>query len=137
MGGSARVRELWNRLLETLETGDASAWASALAEDAVVIGTDAAEWWEGRDAALSVIEVQVRELRDAGVRYGGSDPQVTEVGDVLWIADRPHVVLADGTVMPTRLTAVLTRDGDSMLIRQLHMSIGASNEEALQQQLTV
>jgi ketosteroid isomerase-like protein len=137
MGASARVREMWNGLLGTLETGDASAWASALAQDAVVIGTDEAEWWQGRDAALNVITVQVRELHEAGVRYGGSDPQVSEAGDVLWVADRPHVVLADGTATPTRLTAVLTRDGDTLLIRQLHLSIGASNEEALQQQLTL
>ena len=137
MDAALRVRELWEGLLGTLETGDSSAWASAFAEDAVVIGTDEAEWWDGRDAAMRVIQEQVRELHEAGIRYEGSNPQVSEVGDVLWVADRPTARLGDGTVIATRLTAVLTRDGDSLHIRQLHMSIGAPNDEVLQQQLTV
>ena len=52
MDGAVAVRELWSRLLATLETGDASAWADALAEDALVIGTDDVEWWQGKAAAM-------------------------------------------------------------------------------------
>ena len=137
MDAAARVRELWAGLYATLEIGDASAWADALAEDALVIGTDDAEWWQGRSTALSVITEQVRELHEAGARYSGSDPQVRQSGDVLWVADRPSVVLADGTAVPARFTAVLTRDGDTLLIEQLHVSIGAPNEEVLQQSLTL
>ncbi len=58
-------------------------------------------------------------------------------GDVIWVADRPAVVLPDGTSLPLRLTAVATRDGGALVVRQLHVSVGAPNEEALQQQLTV
>lgn len=137
MNGAAAVRELWSRLLETLETGDASAWADAMAEDVLVIGTDEAEWWQGKAAAVGVIQQQVAELHEAGVRYSSSDPQVNEVADVYWVADRPNVVLGDGTTVPVRFTAVATRAGDSLLLRQVHASIGAPNDEVLQQQLTL
>jgi hypothetical protein len=46
-------------------------------------------------------------------------------------------VLGDGTTVPARFTAVATRVGDSLLLRQVHVSIGAPNDEVLQQQLTV
>ena len=45
---------------------------------------------------MSVIQQQVTELHEAGVRYAASDPQVNEVADVYWVADHPNVVLADG-----------------------------------------
>ena len=137
MDGAVAVRELWSRLLATLETGDASAWADALAEDALVIGTDDVEWWQGKAAAVSVIQQQVAELHEAGVRYSSSDPQVNSVADVYWVADRPNVVLGDGTTVPARFTAVATRVGDSLLLRQVHVSIGAPNDEVFQQQLTM
>jgi hypothetical protein len=137
MDGDVAVRELCSRLLETLETGDASAWADALADDALVIGTDDAEWWQGKAAAVSVIQQQVAELHEAGVRYSSSDPQVESVAGVYWVADRPNVVMGDGTTMPARFTAVATLVGDSLLLRQVHVSIGAPNEEVLQQHLTL
>ncbi len=60
----------------TLETGDAAAWSEALAEDALVIGTDEAEWRHGKVAAVRAIQQQVTELHEAGVRYSASDPQL-------------------------------------------------------------
>ena len=137
MDDASDVRQLLDGLYDTVATGDASPWAAALAEDALVIGTDEAEWWQGREAAMRVIQAQVAELQEAGLRYSGSDPQVAGMGDVLWIADRPAAVLPDGTTLPLRLTMVATRDGGALVVRQLHLSVGAPNEEALQQQLTV
>ena len=137
MDDASDVRQLFDGLYDTLATGDASPWADALAEDALVIGTDEAEWWQGKEAAMRVIQAQVTELHEAGLRYSGSDPQIAGAGDVIWVADRPAAVLPDGTSLPLRLTVVATRDGDALVIRQLHVSVGAPNEEALQQQLTV
>jgi hypothetical protein len=128
---------MWDGLLRSLETGDVTAWADALADDALVIGSDEVEWWQGKGAAMDVLQAQVRELHEAGVRYGRSDPQVVEWGDVLWVADRPEVVLPDGSAVPARITAVVTRDGGALVIRQLHASVGAPNEEVIQQELTV
>ena len=71
MDGDVAVRELWSRLLETLETGDASAWADALADDALVIGTDDAEWWQGKAAAVSVNARSFRTSNIIFVRFYG------------------------------------------------------------------
>ena len=43
--------------------------------------------------------------------------QVNEVAGVYWVADRPTVVLGDGTSVPARFTAVATRVGDSLLLQ--------------------
>jgi ketosteroid isomerase-like protein len=137
MDDASDVRRLFDSLYDILATGDASPWADAIAEDALVIGTDEAEWWQGREAAMRVIQAQVAELHEAGLRYRGSDPQVAGAGDVVWVADRPEAVLPDGTSLPLRLTAVATRDGGVLVLRQVHLSVGAPNEEALQQQLTL
>ena len=137
MNDAADVRQLFEGLYESLATGDTSPWADALADDAVVIGTDEAEWWQGKDEAMNVIRVQVQELHDAGVRYSANDPQVRAAADVILVADRPTAVLADGTTLPMRLTVAATRDGGALLIRQLHISVGVANEEVLQQELTV
>ncbi len=137
MNDMADVRQLFEGLYGSLATGDPTPWADALDDDALVIGTDEAEWWQGKDTAMRFIGAQVRELHEAGLRYSGSDPQVSAAGDVVWVADRPTAVLGDGTNLPMRLTVVATRDGGSLVIRQLHLSVGAPNEEVLQQELTV
>jgi hypothetical protein len=137
MDDAEDVRRLFDGLYETLTTGDPTPWADALAVDAMVIGSDEAEWWQGRDTAMRFIGTQVRELHEAGLRYSGSDPQVSSAGDVVWVADRPAAVLADGTSLALRLTAVATREAAALVIRQVHLSVGAPNEEILQQGLTV
>jgi ketosteroid isomerase-like protein len=137
MNDVADVRQLFDGLYESLAAGDSTPWADALAEDALVIGTDEAEWWQGRDTAMKFIGAQVQELHEAGLRYSGSDPQVSAAGDVVWVADRPTAALGDGTTIPMRLTVVATRDGGSLTIRQMHLSVGAANEDVLQQELTV
>jgi len=108
-----------------------------LAPDALVIGTDEAEWWQGKDHVLTVMQAQVGEMHDAGIRFTGGDPYVVDSGDVVWAADRPTLHLEDGTSVPLRLTAVATRDGDVLLIRQMHVSGGIPNEEMVQQGLTL
>jgi hypothetical protein len=137
MNDTADVRRLFDGLYESMADGDPTPWAEALAEDVVVIGTDEAEWWQGRDTAMKFIGVQVQELHEAGLRYSGSDPQVSAAGDVVWVADRPTAVLGDGTSVPLRLTVVATRGGGTLTIRQMHLSVGAPNEEVLQKELTV
>jgi hypothetical protein len=137
MNAAAEMAELFNALYGSLSTGDATAWRESMSPDVLVIGTDDAEWWDGKDAALRVIDAQVSELHQAGVRYTGGELQVGAAGDTVWAADRPTVHLADGTTVPVRVTAVATREGDSLVIRQMHVSVGAPNEEVVQQDLTL
>jgi hypothetical protein len=137
MTAATDMAELLGALYATLSTGDASAWEESLASDVLVIGTDDAEWWQGKDAALRVIDAQVTELHEAGARYIGGKAEIGSAGDTVWAADRPTLRLADGTAVPLRVTAVATREGDSLVIRQAHVSVGAPNEEILQQSLTL
>jgi ketosteroid isomerase-like protein len=137
MNDVADMAELLSALYASLSTGDASAWEESFASDVLVIGTDDAEWWQGKGDALRVIDAQITELHDAGARYAGGTPQIGSAGDTVWAADRPTLRLADGTTVPLRVTAVATRDGDTLAIRQMHVSVGAPNEETLQQDLTL
>jgi hypothetical protein len=137
MNAAADMAELLSALYATLSTGDASAWHESFGSDVLVIGTDDAEWWQGKDAALRVIDAQVTELHDAGARYAGGEAQIAGAGDTVWAADRPTLRLADGTTVPLRVTAVATREGDALVIRQMHVSVGAPNDEILQQNLTL
>ncbi len=137
MTAASDMTDLLNTFYSSISTGDASVIADSLAPDALVIGTDEAEWWQGKDDVLRVMQAQVGEMHDAGIRFTGGEPHVVDSGDVVWAADRPTLHLEDGTSVPLRLTAVATRDGDALLIRQMHLSGGAPNEEIVQQELTL
>ena len=137
MDDQADMRRLLDGIYQALADGDSRAWGTALADDVLMIGTDDAEWWQGKDTAMKFVEAQVQEMHDAGVRFSGGDPAVTVAGDVVWVADRPTVSLTDGTSVPMRLTAVATRENDRLALRQVHVSIGVANEEVLDQELTV
>jgi hypothetical protein len=128
---------LLNTFYSSIATGDTSAFAELLAPDVLVIGTDEAEWWQGKNDAMKVIQAQVSEMHVAGMQLIGGDPQVVEASHVVWAADRPTLQLEDGTSVPLRLTAIATRDGEALLIRQMHLSSGVPNEEIVQQELTV
>jgi ketosteroid isomerase-like protein len=49
----ARVLALLATLYDSYETGDTSGWAQHLAPDVLCIGTDEAEWWQGREVIVS------------------------------------------------------------------------------------
>ena len=137
MDDQADMKRLLDGIYQALADGDARAWAAAVADDVLLIGTDDAEWWQGKDTAMKFVEAQVQEMHDAGLRFSGGDPEVSVAGDVVWVADRPTVVLTDGTSLPMRLTAVATRENGELALRQMHVSIGVANEEVLDQELTV
>jgi ketosteroid isomerase-like protein len=134
---AADMTRLVNTFYSSIASGDSSAFAELLAPDVLVIGTDDAEWWQGKNDAISVIQAQVSEMHDAGMQLIGGDPQVVEASDAVWVADRPTLELEDGTSVPLRLTAIATREGNALLIRQMHLSSGAPNEEIVQQELTL
>jgi ketosteroid isomerase-like protein len=121
----------------SLESGDSSALEASFAPDILVVGTDEAEWWRGKDEAQRVVRAQMDEMKSAGVRFTGGHADIVERGDVVWAADRPTVELADGTTSQMRLTAVAVREGDALVLHQMHASMGAPNEEVVGRELTV
>ena len=121
----------------SFESGDASPFLEAFAPDILIVGTDEAEWWKGRAEAQRVFETQHDEMRSAGVRLTGGEPDITVTDDVVWAADRPTLHLEDGTETELRLTAIAVREGEGLSLQHLHASVGAPNEEVVKQQLTV
>jgi len=131
------MRQLLANLYAAFATGDTADWEKGLAPDALVIGTDAAEWWEGKDRILPVLRAQMAEMHGAGVRLTGGEPKIAASGGTVWAADRPTMHLPDHTEVPLRLTLLATQDNDALIVRQVHLSVGAPNEEVLSQTLTV
>ena len=133
----ARINQLLTNFYGAFSTGLQSGWENSLADDVVVIGTDQAEWLLGRDRVAPVLQAQMAEMSAAGLRVEAGDRQVGVAGSTVWVADQPTMRLPDDTALTMRLTLVATQEGDRLLVKQLHVSLGVPNEEVLNQTLTV
>jgi hypothetical protein len=92
---------------------------------ALVIGTDAAEWWRGGDQIYEIWSAARRER--GGLPVEDSQPQAFRSGDVGWLDDQAQWRLPDGRAIPFRLTAVFHREGQEWRMVQAHFSIGVPN----------
>jgi ketosteroid isomerase-like protein len=133
----SRVKELLAGLYAAFSSGLPTGWEDSVADDVLVIGTDEAEWLQGKERVVPVLAAQMAEMSEAGIRVDADDPQVGVAGSTVWVADQPTLRLADGAPLTMRLTLVASQEGDRLVIRQLHVSVGAPNEEVLNQTLTV
>ncbi len=127
-----------SQLYAMFESGDPSTAPNFVSgeKDILGIGTDPSEWWLG-EAVFRAMNVQVPEMHGAGMRFQQGNVQAFSEGSVGWIADQPTLKLPDGSVVPMRLTSVWHQEADTWKMVQFHMSIGAANEEALGEELTV
>jgi uncharacterized protein (TIGR02246 family) len=131
------VLALLATLYDSFATGDTSRWADYFAPEVLCIGTDEAEWWQGRDASLSAARAQLAQMSEAGIRVTPGDPVIADRDSFILVADRPTLHLPDGTVAAVRLTLTLSRVDDALLIEQMHMSVPAANEDVIHQTLPV
>jgi ketosteroid isomerase-like protein len=136
MSATDDMRALLDSIYASIGSGDGSAYMANLGDDVVGIGTDEAEFWVGREALAPIVEKQIAEMSSAGIRFTAGDPVFGESGDTVWVADRPTLHLADGSSAVLRATLVATRDGDRLVVRQMHLSAPAPNEEVVQMELT-
>ena len=136
MSASDDMRALLGGLYDAFGNGDASAFLNSLAEDAVGIGTDEAEFWVGGAVIGPIVRQQVTEMSGAGIRVTPGEPMIGESGDAVWAVDRPTLHLPDGSSSTLRATLLATRDGDRIVVRQMHVSVGAPNAEVVQRELT-
>jgi hypothetical protein len=133
----SRVKKLLANFYAAFSSGLPTGWEDSVADDVLVIGTDEAEWLQGKERVVPVLAAQMAEMSEAGIRVDGNDPQVGVAGSTVWVADQPTLRLADGEPLTMRLTLVATQEDDHLVIRQLHVSVGAPNEDVLNQTLTV
>ncbi len=138
MQRDADLAGLLSQLYAMFESGDPSTAANFISseKDVLGIGTDPNEWWVG-EAVFRAINAQVPEMHGAGMRFQEGDVQALSEGSVGWIADQPRLKVPDGGEVPMRLTSVWHREAGTWKIVQFHISIGAANEEALGEDLTV
>jgi ketosteroid isomerase-like protein len=132
----ARARELLANFYAAFSTGLRTGWEDSMAEDVIVIGTDDAEWLQGRDRVAPVLQAQMAEMSEAGMHVDADDPQVGVAGSTVWVADQPTLRMADGAPVSMRLTFVATEVDGRLVVKQLHVSVGVPNEEVLNQTLT-
>ena len=131
-----RARELLTNFYAAFSTGLPTGWEDSMAEDVIVIGTDDAEWLQGRDRVAPVLQAQMAEMSAAGMRVDADDPQVGVAGSTVWVADQPTLRMADGAPVSMRLTFVATEEDGRLVVKQLHVSVGVPNEEVFNQTLT-
>jgi hypothetical protein len=138
MDDADTMATLLNELYAAIASGDPTVWVSSLATDVVLIGTDPAEWWQGKEAVTEVVKAQVGEMSSAGMRLvGGTNPYIGVLEGGAWVADQPVMHLNDGTDIPLRLTLVASVQGGALSVQHMHLSVGVANEEMLQQELTI
>jgi hypothetical protein len=133
MQQSDGVRDALVRFYERFSSGDAAGFADVIAQaDGVsVIGTGPGEGHDDRDDWISTYEQMMRGEM-AGTRLEAGDPRTYDEGSVGWGVDEPHFVFADGSRLPTRLTAVLHKEEGDWKILHLHFSVGVPDEQAME-----
>lgn len=125
MDESPGAREAWLRFCDRLSASDAESFDGLVAGDAkLIIGTAPGEWVEDRRRMRSGFETE-------GFQMQPHDPQAHEEGTMAWVADQPLLVQPDGSSVPTRMTAVMRKDGVSWKLVHAHFSVGVPDEEVI------
>jgi hypothetical protein len=102
-------------------------------EGIVVIGTDPAQWTEGREQWIAAREAVIREME--GLRLeAGEEPHGYEEGSMGWVADRPRAVLPGGNAISTRLTGIVRQEEGEWRLVHIHLSVGVPDEEVVELQ---
>ncbi len=137
MKPSAQIKNTLVKFYDQFSRGDAAALMDLMsgARGVLTIGTDPQEWWDERNKMRHAFEAQLKEL--GGARLVAGAPKGYEEGSVGWASDRPIIRMPDGTEIPTRVTAVLHREGGGWKLVQTHISLGVANEEVVGQTLTI
>ena len=129
MGDDAGVRDVVMRFVEALNEGDEDAVVAlhSQADDALAIGTDPNEWYEGAAGMREAFAGQ----GEGGLTARVDEPVVGSDGDIGWYATRGAFVLPDGREAPFRATGVCRREDGEWRIFHSHTSLPVSNDEAL------
>ncbi|MEP7023302.1 MAG: nuclear transport factor 2 family protein [Actinomycetota bacterium] len=106
----------------------------AAGDATLAVGTDPQEWWTGHSAVLAAVRAQLEAIGGMAIEPGG--PMGWREGPVAWFADRP-TLNAEGTVISTRCTGVAVLQDGAWRAVQLHLSVGAANQDTFGTELPV
>ena len=86
-------------------------------DDILILGTDRSEWVRGYSSAAEFIKADWSNWGD--FRFAVDDSIICSSGDVAWVAS-VGAVRTEGGDRPVRFSAILTRNGNNWLFRQVH-----------------
>jgi SnoaL-like domain len=125
MRQSEEVKDAMLRFCERLSAGDVASFDELVSQEAaLIIGTSPGEWVTERDRMRFGFEAE-------GVRLEAKDPVGYEEGSLGWVVDQPAFVFPDGSVMQTRLTAVMRREEGRWKLVHMHLSVGVPDEQVI------
>ena len=118
MRRSAEVRDTLLRFYEVFSAPDLEGFAQIVTQESdesvLVIGTDPGDWAEGRERWIAAREALMEGMWEGLRLEAGEEPRGYEEGSMGWVADRPSVVMADGTTITTRLTGVVCQEAGGL-----------------------
>src|SRR5438552_15730698 len=132
---SEEIRRVIDRWTRAIAEGDDD-WLQRLSEHAgtLIVGTDPAEWWRGRETR-AVWGHQIAELRGVfSVRADEID--AWEEGSVGWAAVK-ETISVEGRALEARATYVLRLERGEWKVVQAHWSLPRAKVEAFVISLTV
>ena len=123
---SEEVRAAVGEMIDAQNAGDAERLRSLLSErpDAVHIGTDAGEWWTGKE-----LLGDLAAGGDGDIQVVADDLDVHVQGDVAWVEGRGRFTNRGGGERPVRMTGVLIRERGRWTMAQSHASIAVPNDD--------
>ena len=134
MQASIELKNLYLRLLDAYNTGDADLLSSLISkENLLFVGSDPHEWWSGHDTFLSEMQEPLKAFHEYGIKCSPTDPQAFVEGQIGWLADHTMWTMPDGSVTETRITAVARLEEGKWKFVQQHCSVAVRNEEVLDQ----
>ena len=138
MRRSTEVRDALLRFYEAFSAANLERFAQIIAqkenEGVLVIGTDPGDWLEGREQWIAAREALVAGMWEGLRLEAGEQPHGYEEGSMGWVADRPNIVMADGTAISARLTGVVRQEGGEWRFVHVHLSVGVPDEEVVELQ---
>src|SRR3712207_9171457 len=69
-----------------------------------------------------------------GLRLEAKDPVGYEEGSLGWVVDQPAFVFPNDSVMQSRLTAVMHKEGGRWKLVHMHLSVGVPDEQVVELQ---
>src|SRR3712207_3247936 len=126
MQQSVEVRAAMLHFCERLSAGDVASFDELVSQEpaALIIGTAPGEWVTERERMRFGFETE-------GLRLEAKDPLAYEEASLGWVVDQPAFVLPDGSVMQSRLTAVMHKEEGRWKLVHMHLSVGVPDEEVI------
>jgi ketosteroid isomerase-like protein len=138
MERSDELAALTVELYRAVEAGDTAAVERRISRraEALFIGTDPDEWWEGAGPFMAAMRAQADAI-GGQLRLTPGQLRAYREGEVGWVVDDgPTLRFPDGNEVRARHTLLYRReDGDWRLVHE-HVSFGLPNEAVLRQGVT-